>query len=76
MKSYRKAAIGFSIGVVGMAACLVLAAIDHALIAYGPKIRETLLWLADPRTAIGMAFGMVDMAGIALCVASEIGDKQ
>ena len=66
-----KASIGFVIGACGVAACVVLAAIDHLLLAYGPNIRESLLWLCDPRLLIGMALGMVNMAGIAWCVMDD-----
>lgn len=74
MKSNQeKALIGAAIGFGGMGACVALAAIDHLLLTYGPDIRGFLLWMCDPRAVIGMAFGMVVMAGIAWCVLTDIG---
>lgn len=71
--SKRNATIGAAIGFGGMALCIALALIMHILNPYLPAIRGFLLWLCDPRAVIGMAFGMVVMAGIAWCVLADIG---
>lgn len=70
-----KSSIGFVIGACGVAACVALAAAMQAIQPHLPAIRGFLLWMCDPRAAIGMAFGMVVMAGIAWCALAEIGGE-
>lgn len=67
-----KALIGAAIGFGGMAACIALAVAMQAIQPYLPEIRGFLLWLCDPRAVLGMAFGMVVMAGIAWCVLADM----
>lgn len=69
----EKALIGAAIGFGGAILCAVLAAIMRAVQPHLPAIRGFLLWLCDPRFAIGMAFGMVVAAGIAWCL-SDLAD--
>lgn len=74
MKSNQeKALIGAAIGFLGMGVCIALAVAMQAIQPYLPAIRGFLLWMCDPRAVIGMAFGMVVMAGIAWCVLADIG---
>lgn len=73
--SKRNATIGAAIGFGGMGACIALAAAMQAIQPHLPAIRGFLLWMCDPRAAIGMAFGMVVMAGIAWCALAEIGGE-
>ena len=70
-----KASIGFVIGACGVAACVALAAAMQAIQPHLPTIRGFLLWMCDPRAAIGMAFGMVVMAGIAWCALADTGGE-
>lgn len=70
--SKRNATIGAAIGFGGMGACIALALVMHILNPYLPAIRGFLLWLCDPRAVIGMAFGMVVMAGIAWCALADM----
>ena len=68
----EKALIGAAIGLGGAILCAVLAVAMQAIQPYLPAIRGFLLWMCDPRAVIGMAFGMVVMAGIAWCVLSDM----
>lgn len=67
-----KSSIGFVIGACGVAACVALALVMHILNPYLPAIRGFLLWMCDPRAVIGMALGMVVMAGIAVCALADM----